>query len=49
MYLAFERKYKEFIIIRVNLNITKNNDEKHLYNKDDFYLEFNNAGYNNII
>ena len=49
MYLAFEEEYKEFIIIRVNLNIIKNNNKKYSYNKDDLYLEFNNAGYNNII
>ncbi len=49
IYLAFKEEYEEFTIIRVNLNIIKNDSEKHLYNEDDLYLEPNNVGYNNII
>ncbi len=49
IYLTFKKKHKEFIIIKVNLNIVKNNNEKHLYNKDDFYFESKNVRYNNII
>ncbi len=49
MYLTFKREYKEFIIIGINLNTAKNNDEKHPYNKDDLYLKFNNIKYNGII
>ncbi len=45
----FKRKYKEFIIIEVNLNIVKNNNKKYLYNKDDLYFKSNNIKYNNII
>ncbi len=45
----FERKYEEFIIIGINLNIARNNGEKYFYNKDDLYLKFNNIGYNDII
>ncbi len=44
-----EEEDEEFIIIRVNLNIVKNNGEEHPYNEDDLYLESNNIGYNNII
>ncbi len=49
IYLAFEREYKEFIVIRVNFNIIKKNDEKYPYDKDDLYLKPNNIGYYNII
>ncbi len=49
IYLASKRKYKEFIIIGVNLNITKNNSEKHPYKEDNLYLELNNVGYHNIV
>ena len=49
IYLVFERKHKEFTVIEVNFNITKNNNEKHLYNEDNLYFEFNNIGYNSII
>ncbi len=49
IYLVFEREYKEFIVIRINLNIVRNNSEKYLYNKDNLYLESNNVGYNDII
>ena len=49
IYLIFKKKYKEFIVINVNLSITKNDGEEHLYNKDDLYFEFNNAGYDGII
>jgi len=31
MHLTFEKEYKEFIIIGVNLNTVKRNNEKHLY------------------
>ncbi len=48
MYLTLEKEYKEFIVIKVNLNTAKNNGKKHPYNKDDLYLEPNNAGHNNI-
>ncbi len=47
--MAFEGEYKEFIVIRINLNIVKNDGEEYFYNENDFYLEFNNVGYNNII
>ncbi len=43
IYLILERKHKEFIIIEINLNTTKKNDEKHPYNKDHPYLEPNNV------
>jgi len=46
---VFEGKYEKFIIIEVNFNITKNDDEKYLYNEDDLYFESNNIGYNDII
>ncbi len=49
MYLAFEREYEEFTVIRVNLSTTRNNSEEYPYNEDDLYLEFNNARYNDII
>ncbi len=49
IYLTFERKYEEFIIIETNLNIIRNNNEEYSYNEDDLYLESNNIGYNNII
>ncbi len=49
MYLMPERKYEEFIVIRVNLSIVRGNDEEHLYNEDDLYLEPNNARYYSII
>ncbi len=48
-YLAFEGEYKEFIIIRINFNIIKNDNEEYPYDKDDLYLEFNNVEYYNII
>ncbi len=44
-----KREYKEFIVIRVNLNIIRNNNEEYLYNEDNPYLESNNTGYNGII
>jgi len=46
---VFEKKHKEFTIIRVNLNIIKNNGEEYPYNEDNLYLEFNNVEYNDII
>ncbi len=49
IYLVFEGEYKEFIVIRVNLNTTKRDNKEYPYNKDDFYLEPNNIGYHNII
>ncbi len=49
IYLAFEREYKEFIVIRVNLNTVRNDDEEYLYNENDLYFEPNNIGYDNII
>jgi len=49
MYLASKREYEEFTVIKVNLNIVKNDGEEYLYNKDDLYFEFNNIGYNGII
>ncbi len=49
MYLTFKREHKEFTVIEVNLNTAKNDNEEHLYNKDDPYLEPNNVRYNNII
>ena len=49
MHLAFEKEYKEFTIIKVNFNIVKKDNEKHLYEKDDPYLELNNTRHYNII
>ncbi len=48
-YLTLERKYKEFTIIGINFNITKKDNEKHLYNKNNLYLESNNVRYHSII
>ncbi len=45
----FEKEYKEFIIIKVNLNIVKRDGEKYLYNEDDSYFKLNNIRYYNII
>ncbi len=45
----FERGYEEFIIIKVNFNIVREDDEKCLYNEDDFYFKSNNVGYYSII
>ncbi len=47
--MVFEGKHKEFIIIKVNLNIIRKDDEQYPYNEDNFYFEFNNIGYNNIV
>ena len=49
MHLTPKGEHEEFTIIRVNLNTTRNNSVEHPYNKDDLYLKFNNAEYNNII
>ncbi len=49
IYLAFKKEYEEFIVIRINFSIVKNNNEEHFYNEDDLYLEPNNIGYNDII
>ncbi len=48
-YLTSKRKHKEFTIIKVNLNIIKNDNKEHLYNEDDLYLKPNNTGHNDII
>ena len=45
----FKREYKEFTVIKVNLNITRKNDKEYPYNEDNLYFEFNNVGYNSII
>ncbi len=45
----FKREYKEFTVIKVNLNTVRNDGEEYPYNKDNLYLKPNNAGYNNII
>jgi len=47
--LVFEREHEEFIVIRVNFNTVKKDDEEYPYEENDLYLEFNNAGYYNII
>ncbi len=49
MHLAFKEEHEEFIVIRVNLDIIKKNDEKHAYNEDNLYLEPNNIKHYNII
>ncbi len=49
IYLAFEREYKDFIVIVINLNIVKKDDEEYFYNEDDLYLKSNNIKYYNII
>ncbi len=48
-YLTFEREYEEFIVISVNLNTTKNDNEEYPYDKDDLYLEFNNVRHYSIV
>ncbi len=48
-YLIFEEEHEEFIVIKVNLNIVKRDNEEYLYNEDNLYLEFNNVGYDSII
>ncbi len=48
-HLAFEEEYKEFIVIEVNFNTIKKDDEEYLYKKDDLYFESNNIGHYNII
>ncbi len=45
----FKKEYEEFTIIKVNLNIIKNNNEEYFYNKNDLYFKPNNIRYNNII
>ena len=47
--MASEREDKEFIVIRVNLNIIKRDDKEYFYKEDDLYFEFNNVKYNSII
>jgi len=49
MHLTFKREYKEFIVIKVNLNIVRKNNEEYPYNKNDLYLESNNIGHHSII
>ncbi len=49
IYLVFEGEYEEFIVIKVNFNIVKNNDKEYLYKEDDLYFESNNVRYNSII
>ncbi len=49
IYLVFEREYKEFIIIDINFNTTKNDDEKYPYKENNLYFEPNNVGHYNII
>ena len=49
MYLTFEREYEKFIVIRVNLNIVREDDEEYLYNENDLYFEFNKVKYDDII
>ncbi len=49
MHLTSEREYKEFIIIKVNFNIIKNDRKEYPYKENDLYLELNNAGHYNII
>ena len=43
MYLVFEEEHEEFIVIRVNLNTVKRDNEEHFYNKDNLYFESNNV------
>jgi len=45
----FEKKYKEFIVIDINLNTARNDGEEYPYDENDPYLEFNNVEYHNII
>ncbi len=47
--MAFKREYEEFIVIRINFNTVKRDNEEYLYNEDDLYFEFNNVEYNSII
>ncbi len=49
MYLISKKKHKEFTIIKINLNIVRNDDKEYSYNKDDLYFKSNNTGYNDII
>ncbi len=49
MHLTSKKKHKEFTIIKVNLNIIKNNGEEYSYDKDNLYLKSNNIGYDDII
>jgi len=43
--LIFEKEYKEFTVIEVNLSIVKRDNEEYLYDEDDLYFEPNNVGY----
>ncbi len=49
IYMVSKRKHEEFTVIKINLNTARNDGEKHLYKEYNLYLEFNNAGYNDII
>ncbi len=49
IYLTSKRKYKEFTVMGVNLNIARNDGEEYLYKEDDPYLEPNNVRHYSII
>ncbi len=48
-HLAFKEKHEEFIVIKVNFNTIKKDDEEYPYNEDDLYFESNNIEHYNII
>ncbi len=37
----FVEEYEQFIMIKVNFNIAKENNEEYLYDEDNSYLESN--------
>ncbi len=45
----FKREYKEFTVIKINLNTVKKDNEEYPYNENNLYLKLNNIGYHNII
>ena len=49
MYLASKGKYKEFTVIKINLNTVRNDGEEYPYNEDDLYLKPNNVEHDDII
>ncbi len=49
IYLTFEEEHEEFIVIKVNLNIIRKDNEEYLYNEDDPYFELNNVEHHNIV
>ncbi len=49
IYLTLEKEHKEFTIIDINLNTTKNNNEEYLYEEDDLYFEPNNVKHHSIV